>query len=96
MLLGYIRKARVESGPAAFEHKDDVEVMFRSFELDPQRAKGGTAQVLPILAKKYGMIVEQARQAEARVATNAADAGLGHLAEGRDHVAAPPVRHRAR
>jgi predicted DsbA family dithiol-disulfide isomerase len=81
----YIGKARFEQGLAAFAHKDDVEVVFRSFELDPQRAKGDTAQVLPMLASKYGMSIEQAKQAEARVAANAADAGLGYLAEGRDH-----------
>jgi len=80
----YIGKARFEEGLKAFEHKDDVEVVFRSFELDPQRAKGDTVQVLPMLAKKYGMSIEQAKQAEARVAANAADAGLGYVAEGRD------------
>jgi predicted DsbA family dithiol-disulfide isomerase len=81
----YIGKARFETGLAAFEHKDDVEVVFRSFELDPERAKGDTVPVLPMLARKYGMTIEQAKQAEARVAANAAEAGLGYLAEGRDH-----------
>jgi predicted DsbA family dithiol-disulfide isomerase len=81
----YIGKARFEQGLQDFAHKDDVEVVFRSFELDPQRAKGDTVQVLPMLAGKYGMSLEQAKQAEARVAANAADAGLGYLAEGRDH-----------
>jgi predicted DsbA family dithiol-disulfide isomerase len=80
----YVGKARFESGLANFEHKDQVEVVFRSFELDPQRAKGDTVQVLPMLAKKYGMTIEQAKQAEARVAANAADAGLEYLTEGRD------------
>ena len=78
----------------AFAHKDDVEVVFRSFELDPQRAKGDTVQVLPMLASKYGMSLEQAKQAEARVAANAADAGLGYLTEGRDarqHLRHPPA-----
>lgn len=81
----YIGKARFEQGLAAFAHKDDVEVVFRSYELDPARAKGDTVQVLPMLAGKYGMSLEQAKQAEARVAANAADAGLGYRAEGRDH-----------
>ncbi|GAA2052373.1 DsbA family oxidoreductase [Catenulispora yoronensis] len=81
----YIGKARFEQGLAAFANKDDVEVVFRSFELDPQYPKGQTVEVLPMLAKKYGMSVEQAKQAEARVAANAADAGLRYLADGRDH-----------
>ena len=81
----YVGKARFEQGLAGFEHKDHVEVVFRSFELDPQRAKGDTVQVLPMLASKYGMSLEQAKQAEGRVAENAAEAGLEYLTEGRDH-----------
>lgn len=81
----YVGKARFEQALTAFEHKDQVEVVFRSFELDPQRSKEDTVEVIPMLAKKYGMSLDQARQAEARVAANAADAGLGYLAEGRDH-----------
>ncbi|NUP50329.1 MAG: DsbA family oxidoreductase [Catenulispora sp.] len=80
----YVGKARFEAGLAAFEHNDQIEVVYRSFELDPQHPKDQTVQVLPMLAKKYGMSLEQARQAEARVAANAADAGLEYLTEGRD------------
>lgn len=80
----YVGKARFEQGLAAFAHRDDVEVEYRSFELDPDRAKGDTVQVLPMLARKYGMTLEQAKQAEARVAANAADAGLEYVTEGRD------------
>lgn len=81
----YIGKARFEKGLAAFAHKDQVEVVFRSFELDPQRPEGKTEPVIGMLAKKYGMNEAQARQAEERVAQNAREEGLGYLAEGRDH-----------
>lgn len=80
----YVGKARFEQGLAAFAHRDDVEVEYRSFELDPGRAKGDTVEVLPMLAEKYGMTLDQARQAESRVAANAADAGLEYVTEGRD------------
>lgn len=80
----YIGKARFEQGLAEFEHKDQVEVVFRSFELDPHRAEGDNQQVIPMLAKKYGMSQEQARQAEQRVAENARSEGLTYVAEGRD------------
>jgi predicted DsbA family dithiol-disulfide isomerase len=80
----YIGKARFEQGLAEFEHKDEVEVVFRSFELDPQRPEDETAQVIPMLARKYGMSESQARQAEQRVADNARSEGLEYLAEGRD------------
>jgi predicted DsbA family dithiol-disulfide isomerase len=81
----YIGKARFEQGLAEFEHKDGVEVVFRSFELDPNRPKSDTGQVIPMLAEKYGMTLDQARAAEANVANNARQTGLEYLAEGRDH-----------
>ncbi|MFE7516606.1 DsbA family oxidoreductase [Streptomyces sp. NPDC057540] len=81
----YIGKARFEKGLAAFAHRDDVEVVHRSFELDPNRAKGDTGPVLEMLAKKYGRTLDEARAMEAHVASNAHSEGLGYRTEGRDH-----------
>lgn len=81
----YIGKARFEKGLAAFAHRDDVEVVHRSFELDPNRAKGDTAPVLEMLATKYGRTLDEARAMEAHVASNAHSEGLGYRTEGRDH-----------
>lgn len=81
----YIGKARFEKGLAAFAHRDEIEVVHRSFELDPHRAKGDTALVLDMLAQKYGRTLDEARAMEARVASNAQAEGLGYRAEGRDH-----------
>ncbi|WP_030691620.1 DsbA family oxidoreductase [Streptomyces globisporus] len=81
----YIGKARFEKGLAAFAHRDDVEVVHRSFELDPNRAKGDTGPVLEMLAKKYGRTLEEARAMEAHVASNAHSEGLAYLTDGRDH-----------
>ena len=81
----YIGKARFEKGLAEFAHRDDVEVVHRSFELDPDRAKGDVGPVIPMLAKKYGRTIEEARAMEANVASNAHAEGLGYLADGRDH-----------
>jgi predicted DsbA family dithiol-disulfide isomerase len=80
----YIGKARFEKGLSEFAHKDEVEVVFRSFELDPNRPEGETAPVIGMLAKKYGMSETQARQAEQRVADNAHSEGLEYVAEARD------------
>jgi predicted DsbA family dithiol-disulfide isomerase len=80
----YIGKARFEKGLSEFEHKDEVEVVFRSFELDPNRPEGETAPVIGMLAKKYGMSEAQARQAEQRVADNAHSEGLEYVTEARD------------
>ncbi|MDQ0983785.1 DsbA family oxidoreductase [Streptomyces sp. V2I9] len=81
----YIGKARFEKGLAAFAHRDEVEVVHRSFELDPSRAKGDTAPVIDMLARKYGRTREEAAAMEANVAANARAEGLGYRVEGRDH-----------
>ncbi|MFC9593426.1 DsbA family oxidoreductase [Streptomyces sp. NPDC056944] len=81
----YIGKARFEKGLAAFAHRDDVEVVHRSFELDPNRAKGDTGPVLEMLATKYGRTLDEARAMEAHVASNAHSEGLAYLTDGRDH-----------
>ncbi|MFI8291166.1 DsbA family oxidoreductase [Streptomyces sp. ms191] len=81
----YIGKARFEKGLAAFGHRDEIEVVHRSFELDPNRAKGDTAPVIEMLARKYGRTLDEARSMEAHVASNAHSEGLGYRTEGRDH-----------
>ncbi|WP_406389231.1 DsbA family oxidoreductase [Streptomyces sp. NBC_00887] len=81
----YIGKARFEKGLAEFAHRDEVEVVHRSFELDPGRAKGDTDKVIDMLAQKYGRTLEEARGMEANVAANAQSEGLGYRSEGRDH-----------
>ncbi|CAM5697449.1 MULTISPECIES: DsbA family oxidoreductase [Streptomyces] len=81
----YIGKARFEKGLAEFAHRDEVEVVHRSFELDPSRAKGDTALVIDMLAEKYGRSREEAAAMEANVAANAQSEGLGYRTDGRDH-----------
>jgi predicted DsbA family dithiol-disulfide isomerase len=81
----YVGKARFEKALAGFAHRDEVEVVHRSFELDPGRTKEDVEPVLGLLAKKYGMSEEQARAGEANLAAQAAGEGLPYRAEGRDH-----------
>ncbi|WNO75318.1 DsbA family oxidoreductase [Streptomyces sp. AM8-1-1] len=81
----YIGKARFEKGLADFAHRDQVEVVHRSFELDPGRAKGDTAPVVDMLALKYGRSREEAQAMEEHVASNARSEGLGYRTEGRGH-----------
>ncbi|MEV8532931.1 DsbA family oxidoreductase [Streptomyces sp. NPDC051211] len=81
----YIGKARFEKGLAGFEHRERVEVVFRSFELDPNRPKGDTAPVVEMLAKKYGRTLDEARGMEEHVAATARAEGLDYRTDGRDH-----------
>jgi len=73
----YVGKARFEKALRAFGHRDEIEVVFRSFELDPGRPKDERETVLGMLSKKYGMAEEEARAADARVAGLARAEGLG-------------------
>ncbi|MER6675602.1 DsbA family oxidoreductase [Streptomyces sp. NPDC000983] len=81
----YVGKARFEKALAAFPHHDEVEVVHRSFELDPGRAKDDAGPVVPMLARKYGMSEAQAQAAEDNVGAQAAAEGLAYRTRGRDH-----------
>ncbi|MFK0127665.1 DsbA family oxidoreductase [Streptomyces nigra] len=81
----YVGKARFEKALAAFPHRDQVEVVHRSFELDPGRAKGDIQPVITMLTKKYGMSAAQAQAGEENLGAQAAAEGLAYRTEGRDH-----------
>ncbi|MEW2395029.1 DsbA family oxidoreductase [Streptomyces sp. NPDC046862] len=81
----YVGKARFEKALGAFPHRDQVEVVHRSFELDPHRAKGDIESVLKMLSQKYGMSEAQARAGEENLGAQAAAEGLAYRTEGRDH-----------
>ncbi|MPY62895.1 DsbA family oxidoreductase [Streptomyces spongiae] len=81
----YVGKARFEKALDAFPHRDQVEVVHRSFELDPRRAKGDIEPVLKMLSQKYGMSEAQARAGEENLGAQAAAEGLAYRTEGRDH-----------
>ncbi|MET0235215.1 MAG: DsbA family oxidoreductase [Kibdelosporangium sp.] len=69
----YIGKARFDAALAEFEHRDEVEVVFRSFELDPGRDT--IESVEDMLTSRYG---PQAREMEQNVAALARGEGLGY------------------
>ncbi|HIW34204.1 MAG TPA: DsbA family oxidoreductase [Candidatus Paenibacillus intestinavium] len=70
----YIGKTKFENALAEFAHKDKVEVVYKSFELDP----GEHPKQLTVgsLAKKYGMTEEKAKEMTHGVASQAAEVGL--------------------
>ncbi|WP_435613061.1 DsbA family oxidoreductase [Streptomyces sp. bgisy159] len=81
----YVGKARFEKALAAFPHRDRVEVVHRSFELDPGRAKDDVQPVLTMLSRKYGMSEAQAQAGEDNLGAQAAAEGLAYRTRGRDH-----------
>ncbi|CAA9222277.1 MAG: 2-hydroxychromene-2-carboxylate isomerase/DsbA-like thioredoxin domain [uncultured Blastococcus sp.] len=79
----YIGKRRLESALEQFPHRDQVEVIWRSFQLDPSVPEGTTQATLPAVAAKYGISEEQMRGNFAHVEQLAAEEGLHyHLADG--------------
>ena len=72
----YVGKRRFEAALASFGHRDEVNVTWRSFELDleaPEERLGDRAEHL---AAKYGSTVEQARAMQDRMTEVAAGEGL--------------------
>jgi predicted DsbA family dithiol-disulfide isomerase len=72
----YLGKRHFEQALERFPHRDEVEVIYRSFELDPSAPPGVTALTVEVLASKYGLGLEQAREAQRQMEQRAAQAGL--------------------
>ncbi|MFD7445512.1 DsbA family oxidoreductase [Streptomyces sp. NPDC059909] len=80
----YIGKARFERALAAFEHRDHVEVVHRSFELNP-RAEDGTTPIIDAVAAQYGRTRDQQIAREEYAASEARSEGLDFRVGGRVH-----------
>src|SRR5262245_17618247 len=78
----YLGKSQLERAVDRFPHRGEVEVVYRSFELDPSAPPGPGAPTVEVLAVKYGMNVDQARDAQRQMERRAAQAGLTFHMEG--------------
>ena len=72
----YLGKRRLEAALDRFEHAADVEVVWRSFELDPDAPRRRTGSAAEHLAAKYGMTAEQVAASWARLTALAEAEGL--------------------
>jgi predicted DsbA family dithiol-disulfide isomerase len=72
----YIGKRRFEAALADFEHRDEVRVTWRSFELDPAAPGERPGDRAVHLAEKYGSSVEQAQGMQQHMTEVAAGEGL--------------------
>ncbi len=71
-----IGKKRLDDALAEFPHAGDVEVVIRSFELDPTAPVGGSEPMVDVLGRKYGVGAIEAATMMGRVEGIAADEGL--------------------
>ncbi|MBT2289823.1 DsbA family oxidoreductase [Paenibacillus albidus] len=72
----YIGKRRLEHALSQFPHRDQVEVVFRSFELDPNAKVQPGKDIHDMLAAKYGMTREKAKAMNEQLAEQARGVGL--------------------
>ncbi len=72
----YVGKRRFEAALAAYEHRDEVTVTWRSFELDAHAPPEREHDTATHLAEKYGMSRDEALAMSARMTETAAGEGL--------------------
>ncbi len=72
----FIGKRRLESALADFEHRDEVEIVWRSFQLDPAAPQVPTQSVAESLGQKYGGGPAAGQQMVDQVEAVAAEEGL--------------------
>lgn len=72
----YIGKKRFEKALEMFEHKDEVEVVFKSYILDPNAPKETHLSALQELAMSKGISVEKAKKLYEQVVNMAKEEGL--------------------
>jgi predicted DsbA family dithiol-disulfide isomerase len=72
----YVGKRRFENALELFEDRDAVDVVWRSFELDPGAPPVREGDRDEHLARKYGLTVEQARQMHDRMTEVGAGVGI--------------------
>jgi predicted DsbA family dithiol-disulfide isomerase len=63
----FLGKRRLESALARFDHGDEVEVAWRSFELDPAAPRRRPVSAAEHLAAKYGLTMDQVESSWARL-----------------------------
>lgn len=71
----YLGKRRLEQALERFPHRDRVDIVWRSFELDPD-APSVPQDLTARLASRYGMSTEEAADRNAQMTELAAESGL--------------------
>lgn len=72
----YVGKRRFEAALASYEHRDEVQVTWRSFELDPTAPPVRDEDAATHIAQKYGLTRERAAEMQQSLTETAAGDGL--------------------
>lgn len=73
----YLGKRRFEAALSTFEHRDEVEVLWRSFELDPGAPRERDIDLATHLSRKLGVSREEAVAMQQRVTDLGVADGIG-------------------
>lgn len=71
-----IGKRHLELALEQFEHRDAVEIIWRSFELDPTAPATAEGTLAEAIARKYGISLEQSEASQRDIAARAQAVGL--------------------
>jgi len=74
----YMGETKFKKALEAFEHKDEVEIVFKSFQLDMGKGDFNGKDVHEIIANKYNIAYEQAKANNDRVIKAASEVGLNY------------------
>jgi predicted DsbA family dithiol-disulfide isomerase len=74
----YIGKRRLERALSTFPHRDDVEVVHRSYQLHPDMPRGETTSRREMLKGKYDLSDDQVETLDERMERLAAEDGLDY------------------
>jgi predicted DsbA family dithiol-disulfide isomerase len=74
----YIGKRRVEAALAQVEDRSHIQVIWRSFELDPNAPRQHPGTLNEMLSRKYQVSLQQADEMNARVTAQAKAVGLAY------------------
>ena len=72
----YIGKRRIEEALAQFPHRDEIEIEWKSFQLNPEAVTDPSKNVNQYLAEQKGISEYQVKQLNDRVTQTAKEAGL--------------------
>ena len=78
----YVGKRRFENALARFDNRDDVQVVYRSFQLNPAAPRDTTSSRRDMLMRKYRRSPDQVVEMDARMTQTAAAEGLQFNLEG--------------
>lgn len=74
----YVGKRILENALDKFEHKDEVDVIFKSYELDPSTESDESVHFAEALAKKKNMPLESIKEMNDSIIMRAKEVGLNY------------------